>query len=130
MKEKTAKNLHTAFVGEAKAYQRLMAFAEKATKEGLPQIAHLFRAVAASEGIHAKRNFRLLEAVKDTQTNMEYAFQQETLVSGNYYPKMIKEAEEDGEKAAAVIFSQAKDVEKFMQDYTVKLWSILLRKRA
>lgn len=112
MKEKTAKNVHSAFVGESKAYQRLIAFAEKAAQEELPQIAHLFRAIAASEGVHAKRNFRLLEAVKDTQTNMEYAFQQETLVSGNYYPKMIMEAEEDGEKAAVVVFSQAKDVEE------------------
>ncbi len=112
MKEKTAKNVHDAFVGEAKAYQRLTAFAEKATQEELPQMAHLFRAVAASEGVHAKRNFRLLEAIKDTQTNMEYAFQQENLVSGNYYPKMLQEAEEEGEKAAGLVFSQAKDVEE------------------
>ncbi len=111
MKEKTAKNVHDAFVGEAKAYQRLIAYAEKANKEELPQIAHLFRAIAASEGVHARRHFRLLEAIKDTQTNMEYAFQQENAVNGNYYPKMLQEAEEEGEKAAALVFSQAKDVE-------------------
>jgi rubrerythrin len=111
MKERTAKNVHEAFVGEAKAYQRLLAYADKAEKEGLPQIAHLFRAIAASEGVHSRRHFRLLEVIKDTQTNMEYAFQQENAVNGNYYPKMIQEAEDDGEKAAALVFSQAKDVE-------------------
>lgn len=111
MNERTANNLHNAFVGEAKAYQRLLEYAKKAEEEGVPQIAHLFRAIAASEGVHSRRHFRLLEAVKDTQTNLENAFQQENTVNGNYYPKMIKEAEEDKEEAAVVIFSQIRDVE-------------------
>jgi rubrerythrin len=49
MKDRTAKNVHEAFIGEAKAYQRLLMFAKKAEEEELPQIAHLFRAVAAAE---------------------------------------------------------------------------------
>lgn len=111
MKERTANNVHTAFVGEAKAHQRLLMFAEKAEKENLPQIAHLFRAVATAEGVHSRRHFALLEAVADTQTNLERAFQSETSVNGIYYPKMLKEAEEDDEKTAATVFSQARDVE-------------------
>ena len=111
MKERTSKNVHTAYVGEAKAYQRLLEFASKAEQEGYPQIAHLFRVVAASESVHARRHFRQLESIKDTQTNMEYAFEQENAVNGNHYPRMLKEAEEDGEKAAALVFSQARDVE-------------------
>jgi len=113
MKERTANNVHTAFVGEAKAHQRLLMFAEKAEKEGLPQIAHLFRAVATAEGVHSRRHFALLESVSDTQTNLEQAFQSETTVNGIHYPKMVQEAEEDGEKAAAIVFSQARDVEAF-----------------
>ena len=35
----------------------------------------------------------LLEKVKDTQSNMEYAFEQENAVNGNYYPEMLKEAD-------------------------------------
>lgn len=111
MKERTANNVHDAFVGEAKAYQRLLEYAKKAEEEGFPRLAHLFRAVASSEGVHSRRHFRLLESIHDTQSNMEQAFQQENAVNGNYYPKMIKEAEEDGEKAAALVFSQARDVE-------------------
>jgi rubrerythrin len=111
MKERTARNVHDAFVGEAKANQRLLEYAKKAEDEGFAQIAHLFRAVAASESIHSRRHFRLLETVKDTQANMEKAFQQENAVNGNYYPKMLTEAEEDGESAAAMVFSQARDVE-------------------
>jgi rubrerythrin len=86
-------------------------FAEKAEKESLPQIAHLFRAVATAEGVHSRRHFALLESVADTQTNLEQAFQSETSVNGIYYPEMLKEAEEDNEKAAATVFSQAQDVE-------------------
>jgi rubrerythrin len=111
LKEITANNVHEAFVGEAKAQQRLLMYAKKAEQEDLPQIAQLFRAVAASEGVHARRNFALLEAVADTQTNLERAFQSETAVNGIYYPKMLREAEEDGEEAAAMVFSQARDVE-------------------
>ncbi|MCX7959813.1 MAG: rubrerythrin family protein [Deltaproteobacteria bacterium] len=111
MNERTKKNINEAFVGEAKAYQRLLMYAKKAESEDLPQIARLFRAVAESEGIHARRHFALLEKVSDTQTNLENAFQSENLVNGIYYPRMLKEAEEDGEKGAAIVFSQARDVE-------------------
>jgi rubrerythrin len=111
MKEKTVDNVHEAFVGEAKAYQRLLMFAKKAEEEELPQIAHLFRAVAAAEGVHSRRHFVLLESVSDTQTNLERAFQSETTVNGVHYPRMIQEAELEGEEAAALVFSQARDVE-------------------
>jgi len=111
LKERTVKNVHTAFVEEAKAHQRLLMFAEKAKEEDLPQIAHLFRAVAAAEGVHSRRHFALLESVADTQTNLERAFHSETTVSGVHYLRMLEEAEEDGEKAAAIVFSQARDAE-------------------
>ncbi len=111
MKERTANNVHDAFVGEAKASQRLLAFAKKAEDENLPQIAHLFRAVAAAEGVHSRRHFALLESVADTQSNLERAFQSENAVNGVHYLKMLKEAEQDDEGGAALVFSQARDVE-------------------
>jgi rubrerythrin len=111
MKDRTAGNVHDAFVGEAKAYQRLLMFAKKAGEEELPQIAHLFRAVATAEGVHSRRHFALLETVADTQTNLENAFQSERAVNGVHYLKMLQEAEQDGEETAALIFSQARDVE-------------------
>ena len=73
MKERTANNIHDAFVGEAKAYQRLFMFARKAEQESFAQIAHLFRAVATAEGVHSRRHFALSESVADTQTNLEKA---------------------------------------------------------
>jgi len=111
MKEKTATNVHDAFVGEAKAAQRLLLYARKADQEELPQIARLFRAVAAAESVHARRHFALLEAVGDTDANLEKAFQQENAVNGVHYLRMLREAEEEEEKAAALVFSQSRDVE-------------------
>lgn len=115
MKEKTKKNVYTAFIGEAKAYFRLLAYAEKAEEEGIPQIALLFRAIADAERVHATRHLNLVKdmLVKDTDTNLEKSFQREKSISENEYLDFIKDAEEDGEKAAAFTFSQARDAETF-----------------
>ncbi len=115
MKEKTKNNVKTAFVGEAKAYFRLTAFAEKAEEEEVPQIALLFRAVAEAERVHATRHLNLIKdlVVKDTDTNLENSFQQEKSVSENVYPDYIKDAEDEGETAAAQVFGYARDAEGY-----------------
>ena len=76
MGEQTRRNLYEGFVGEAKAYHRLLAFARKAEQEDYPQIAKLFRAIAAAEGVHAGRHLRLLgEAlVRSTEENLDSIF--------------------------------------------------------
>jgi len=114
MGEKTRKNLYAAFVGEAKAYHRLLAFARKADDEGYAQIAKLFRAIAAAEGVHTERHLRLLgeTVVQDTESNLQSSFERETTVNEVTYPQFIREAEEEGERAAALTFGQARDVEE------------------
>lgn len=114
MDKRTNENLYTAFVGEAKAHHRLLAFARKAEEEGYDQVAKLFRAVANAEGIHAERHLRLLgeAVVRSTERNLEYSFEQETTVNQVYYPEFIREAEGEGESAAVVTFKHARDVEE------------------
>lgn len=115
MQEKTEKNIYDAFVGEAKAYFRLLAYADKADEEDLPQVALLFRAIAEAERVHATRQLGLVKdlLVKDTDTNLEASFQREKHVSENAYPSFIKDAEDEGEKAAAIVFSHARDAESY-----------------
>lgn len=115
MKPKTKDNIYQAFLGEAKAYFRLTAYAQKAEEENIPQIALLFRAIAEAERVHATRHLNLVRdlLVKDTDTNLENSFQHEKSISENEYPEFIKTAEDDGEKAAALAFSQARDAETF-----------------
>jgi rubrerythrin len=114
MGEKTNRNLYQAFVGEAKAHFRLLAYAEKAEEEGFPQIAVLFRAVAEAERVHTVRNLQLLGevVVEDTETNLQASFQREEKASGVFYPQFIREAEAEGDRRAAISFSQARDVEE------------------
>ena len=49
---KTQENLLAAFAGESQANRKYLAFAKQADKEGLPQVAKLFRAAAAAETVH------------------------------------------------------------------------------
>jgi rubrerythrin len=115
MKKRTKDNILEAFIGEAKAYFRLLAYADKAQEEDIPQIALLFRAIAEAERVHATRHLNLVKdiLVKDTDTNLMKSFQREKSISENAYPELIKEAEEDGEQAAVLTFSQARDAEGF-----------------
>lgn len=108
---KTDENLYKAYVGEAKASIRLLGFAEKAEKEELPQVAKLFRAIAAAERIHAIKHLRHMKVIKSTEDNLEAAFESETSISDNIYPEFIQQAGEDGNKAAEIGFSHARDAE-------------------
>jgi rubrerythrin len=127
--EKTRSNLYEAFVGEAKAHHRLLAFARKADDEGYSQIARLFRAVAAAEGVHAERHLRLLgeAVVQSTEENLQSSFERETTVNQVYYPQFIRQAEEEGERAAALTFSQARDVEEGHAALYKHALSVMLR---
>jgi rubrerythrin len=112
MKERTASNVHKAFVEEAKAHVRILKYAERAEGDGFPQIALMFRAIAASEKVHAGRHYGLLEGgVGDTDENLERAFHSETGIAEVEYRRMLTEAHDDDEKVAALIFSQIRDVE-------------------
>jgi rubrerythrin len=112
--EKTRRNLYEAFVGEAKAHRRLLAFARQADEEGYPDVARLFRAVAYAEGVHADAHLRLLgeTVVRTTEENLQSSFERESTVSGLTYPRFIAQAEAEGERRAAVVFSHARDAEE------------------
>ncbi len=109
---KTEENNRRAFEGEAKAHVRLQAFAQQADRQGYPQIAKLFRAVAEAERVHALRYLRNMKLVKSTEDNLKYAFESETTVNELVYPKMIKEAIEEDDKMSVIAFTHARDVEE------------------
>jgi len=109
---KSEENLKTAFVGEAKACLRLLGYAEKAEQEGYTQMARLFRAISAAEKIHALKHLKLLKDIKSTEENLKASFESEMSVSENVYPGFIQVAEEEGNKAAQISFSHARDAEE------------------
>jgi rubrerythrin len=108
---KTLENLKEAFAGESQANRRYLAFAKKADDEGYPQAARLFRAAAEAETVHAHAHLRAMRGVKSTQENIQEAINGETFEYTKMYPKMLAEAKEEGDKAAATSFDRANQVE-------------------
>ena len=97
---KTEENLKAAFAGESQANRTYLAFAKAADKEGLPQIAKLFRAAAEAETIHAHNHLNVLGKVKSTEENLGAAISGETHEFQNMYPQMIEEAKAEDNKNA------------------------------
>jgi rubrerythrin len=112
MDEKIKDAMHQAYTGESKAGLRLKVFAEKADQEGYPQLAKLFRVISFSEELHGKRALRLMKEIKSTEENLAESFESETRVAGVAYDNFIKYAEETGDRAASLYFSQSRDVEE------------------
>lgn len=109
---KTEKNLLEAFAGESQANRKYLAFAKKAESEGHAQVARLFRAAARAETVHAHSHLRVLGGVKGTAENLEEAIGGETHEFESMYPRMIREAEAEGNGAARKSFEFANEVEK------------------
>ncbi len=112
MPEKTEKNLAYAFAAESKASVRNATFARKTEMEGYPQIAHLFRAISEAESVHARRYLLLMRGkIGPTEENLETAFQNEIKANVEEYPKLIKDASNEGKEGVLKAFSQSRDVE-------------------
>jgi len=109
---KTKENLMTAFAGESQANRKYLAYAKQAEKEGLNQIAKLFRAVAEAETIHAHAHLRNAGKIGDTAANLKDALEGEIYEFSEMYPPMIAQAESEGDKIAAKFLGYANAVEK------------------
>ena len=112
MDEKVADAMHQAYAGEAKAFLRLRMYAQKAEEEGYPHIARLFRVIAASEEVHGRRALRLLRDAGTTEENLTRSFESETKMAGVAYDAFIRLADNAGDAAAVLHFSQSRDVEE------------------
>ena len=113
---KTEQNLRDAFAGESQANRKYLAFAEKAEKEGYPQVAKLFRAAGAAETVHAHAHLRALGEIGSTPENLKVAVAGETHEFKSMYPEMIEVAKEEGNKTAERSFIFANEVEKVHAD--------------
>jgi rubrerythrin len=112
MKEKSEKNLKDAFAGESQAHMRYLAFADKAEKENLANVARLFRANSFAEEIHATNHLRTLSGIGKTSENLKAAIEGETYEVEEMYPTFISEAQEEQEKGAETVTKWALEAEK------------------
>lgn len=111
--DKTAQNLWTAFLGEAKANRMYTAFAMKALEEGHPEVAQLFLEVAGAETAHAVSHLKALSKIRSTLENLRLVVESESYESGRMYPKMIQEALAAGRTEAAESFRLAIERERY-----------------
>ena len=108
----TQENLREAFAGESQANRQYLFFAEKAEREGYPQIAGLFRAVAEAETVHARNHLEVMDGIGSTMANLKAAISGESREFTEMYPGFIEQAKSEDNKRAEISFVRANMVEK------------------
>ena len=108
----TDDNLREAFAGESQANRRYTFFAEKAEKEGLKQVARLFRAAAEAETVHARNHFNAMDGVGSSIDNLSAGVIGEHLEFTRMYPPFIEKAIEEENVRAQKTFEYANSVEE------------------
>ncbi|MCZ6867553.1 MAG: VIT1/CCC1 transporter family protein [Chloroflexi bacterium] len=110
---KTDRNLWNAIIGEAMALLKYNAYAIKALEEGHPEIAQIFQESAGAENIHGMNHLRTAGAIKSSLDNLVAVVQGEAKEINSRYPRMIREALDEGRRDAARAFTMAMDRERY-----------------
>ena len=134
MEEMTASNLRGAFGGESMAHMRYNIWGDKAARDGLDNIARLFRAISAAEQVHAANHFRELAGqtggflvpsmaefgLGPTPQNLQGGIDGESYEISQMYPSFLQVAEQQDEQGAVRSFRYALAAEqthvKFFQN--------------
>jgi rubrerythrin len=110
---KTKKNLEDAFAGESMARNKYTYFAKAARKAGFVQMANIFLETAENEKEHAKLWAKHLGVIKEeTAENLKQAIAGEHYENSNMYPRMAREAEEEGHPELARLFKEVGEAEE------------------
>jgi rubrerythrin len=120
---KTHQNLKAAFAGESQANRRYTWMAQVAEKEGLPEVAALFKHSADGETGHALKHLMFLAAqagdpatgmpLGNSLTNLKSAVAGETYEYTDMYPEFARVAREEGHTEIAAWFETLAKVERF-----------------
>ena len=120
----TKENLETAFAGESQAFQKYTNFADRADKDGFPNVARLFRTAAQAERIHAGGHFAALDGVGSTADNLQSAIDGETYEYTEMYPPMLDQAKTDKHAALRMFALAVKAEEVHAQLYKKALEAV------
>lgn len=109
----TEKNLKAALAGESMARNRYTFFAERAEKDGLEEVAALFKRLAKNEKEHARLWYKLLYGnVLDAKENLKKAAEGEREEWTDMYVRFAEEARSEGFEEVAQIFLEVKRIER------------------
>src|SRR5690554_1876694 len=119
MRKMTEQNLRDAFSGESQAHMKYQIYGAVADKEGFPNVAKLFKAIAYAELVHARNHLKELGGIADSVANLQDAFDGETFEIEEMYPAYKAVAELQEEKGAVRSTHYALEAEKIhAQMYT------------
>jgi len=118
---KTERNLREAFAGESQARNKYTYFASVAKKNGYEQIAALFLKTADNEKEHAKLWFKALGELGTPEENLVHAADGENFEWTDMYPRMAREADEEGFHELAEQFRGVAAIEKHHEERYRKL---------
>jgi rubrerythrin len=134
--ELTIEALKERYQDEVTAHRSYAAYAERACAEGYPNIAHLFKSLAASEGVHA-HNFKDLLAglnvdansidipqvreVGTTRDNLRHAAGVERDEIDHEYPAILERIASEGNQAAITSITYAWKAEQQHRELIVKI---------
>ncbi len=120
---KTHENLKAAFAGESQANRRYTWMAAVAEKEGLAEVADLFKHSADGETGHALKHLMFLAEqagdpatglpLGDSITNLRSAVAGETYEYTDMYPDFARTARDEGHTEIAAWFETLAKVERF-----------------
>jgi len=109
---KTEENLKAAFSGESQARNKYDYFAKVARAEGHMFIAKVFEETALNEMQHAKDEFKKLNGIGDTPSNLKAAIEGEEYETTTMYPEFAETADKEGFPEIARMFRQIAKVEE------------------
>ena len=108
----TEKNLWNAIVSEALANLKYNAYAQRAMQEGHPEVAQIFQEVAGAETVHGINHLRVSGDMASTAENLRAIIEGEAMEAATIYPRMIREALDEGNQEAADSFTLAMERER------------------
>lgn len=122
--------LHSAYGGESMAHMRYLMWGDMAEKEGFPNIAKLFEAIAYAERVHANNHYKEIGGNANDATvtagavfgtaktvdNLQGAINGELHEVEQMYPVYLNTAQLQKEKGAEKSFHYALEAEKIHAD--------------
>jgi len=125
VREMTETNLRSAYAGESQAHMRYAIYAERAKKEGYPNVARLFTAISFAERVHATNHYKNIVSKgpavtvsaavfgsRSTSEDLQAGIDGETFEINEMYPAYKTVAVAQGERSAEISFTWALEAEK------------------
>ncbi|MFI3227486.1 MAG: rubrerythrin family protein [Clostridia bacterium] len=121
---RTYANLMAAYAGESQARVKYEYYEQKARKDGLEQIANIFKETSYNEKAHAYIWFKLLHGgnIQTTDINLQDAATGEHFEWTDMYKKFEKEAREEKFDNIAELFAKVAKIEKEHEERYQKLY--------